>query len=144
MTSTLYNRDYCLWLEKTVQLLQDGQLDELDIPNLIEEIEDTGKSQKHALESNLTVVLMHLLKYKYQPDVRSNSWKATIREHRNRLKRAFRDSPRLRPYFTLVLDECYQDARGLAIDETGLSGTTFPAELPFTADEILDSEYLSD
>lgn len=144
MTSTLYHQDYCLWLEKTARLLQNRQFDQLDIPNLIEEMEDMGKSQKHALESNLTVILMHLLKYKYQPDSRSNSWKATIREHRSRLRRAFRDSPSLKPYFTLVFDECYQDARGLATDETGLPGETFPAKSPFTTDETLDPEYLPD
>jgi hypothetical protein len=81
MTETLYEQDYYLWLEKTASLLQDGRLSELDIPNLIEEIEDIERSQKDALEGNLRVVLIHLLKYNYQPSKRSNSWRGSITEH---------------------------------------------------------------
>ncbi len=60
----LYDQDYCLWVENTVELLRKGELSKLDIPNLIEEIEDMSKREKKALESNLEILLMHLLKYK--------------------------------------------------------------------------------
>ena len=66
MTSTLYEQDYYLWLKKTASLLRDGRLSELDIANLLEEIEDMGRSQKQAVKSNLRIVLWHLLKSKYQ------------------------------------------------------------------------------
>ncbi|MGH2415585.1 MAG: DUF29 domain-containing protein, partial [Microcystaceae cyanobacterium] len=59
----LYNQDFCLWLETTAKLLRERQLNQLDFENLIEEIESMGNEQKHRLESNLIVVLMHLLKY---------------------------------------------------------------------------------
>lgn len=68
----LYAQDFCLWIEQAVKLLSENRLSELDRENLIEEISDMGSSQKHGLESNLEVVLMHLLKYKYQPEKRSN------------------------------------------------------------------------
>ena len=80
----------------------------------------------------------------YQPEKRSKSWKAIIREHRQRIKRLFKDSPSLKNYCREILTESYQDARKLAADETCLAVDTFPVELPFTVEEILDAEYLPD
>ncbi|WP_124977008.1 DUF29 domain-containing protein [Aphanothece sacrum] len=142
MNQNLYDRDYLLWLEKTVQLLTDGKLKELDIPNLIEEIKDMGISQKKALKSNLKVIFWHLLKYKYQPEKRSNSWLSTLFEHRDRLEEDFADSPSLKPFFLENFEQCYQKARKQASIETGLSIETFPINCPFTPEQVLDSEYL--
>ena len=107
MNKTLYDQDYYLWLEHTTQLLKQGKFSGVDIPNLIDEIEGMGKSQKQALKSNLRVVLMHLLKYQYQPEKRSNSWKYSIREHKNCLHDQFEDSPVsseiLMTYFSSVM-----------------------------------------
>ncbi len=140
----LYDQDFYLWIETTAKQLKEGRFSEIDLENLIEEIESMGRSEKHALESNLVVILMHLLKYKYQSEKRSNSWKGTIREHRRRLTRTFKDSPSLQPYFQEVLPECYQDARKQASDETGLSLDAFPVEFPFTVDECLNEDFLPD
>ena len=138
-TVNLYDRDYYLWLLHTAQLISEGKFSEVDAANLIEEIEDMGRSEKRAIESNLVVVLLHLLKYKYQPEKRTNSWKSSIREHRRRLRKAFADSP---SYFEEVFDECYQEAREQAADETGLPLDTFPQESIFTPAEALDPNYL--
>ena len=139
---SLYNQDYYLWLEKTTQLIRNGKLSELDLSNLAEEIEDMGKREKRALESNLVVILVHLLKYKYQSGKRTNSWKSTIREHRRRLNRIFKDSPSLKRYFDEVFAECYQEAREQAADQTELPLNTFPKDFPFTPEEAVNSHYL--
>ena len=141
-TNNLYERDYYPWLEHTAQLIKEGKFSEVDAANLIEEIEDMGRSEKRAVKSNLVVLLLHLLKYKYQPSKRSNSWKASIREHRRRLRDDFQVSPSLKRYFEEVFNECYQDAREQASDETGLPLDTFPVECSFTASESLNSDYL--
>ena len=107
-----------------------------------EELEAMGRSQKSAIESNLRILLMHLLKYKYQSDKRTNSWLFTIREHRKRLRNDFKNSPSLKRYFLEVFPECYQDARELAADETGLSINTFPIESPFSQEDTLNPDYL--
>ncbi|HLO88416.1 MAG TPA: DUF29 domain-containing protein, partial [Nostocaceae cyanobacterium] len=73
-TNNLYAEDYNLWLEKTAYLLKNKNFPELDLENLIEEIESMGRSEKNAVKSNLRVLIMHLLKYKFQPQNRSNSW----------------------------------------------------------------------
>ncbi|PSO56272.1 MAG: DUF29 domain-containing protein [Cyanobacteria bacterium QH_10_48_56] len=142
MNKTLYDQDYYLWLEHTTQLLKQGKFSGVDIPNLIDEIEGMGKSQKQALKSNLRVVLMHLLKYQYQPEKRSNSWKYSIREHRNCLHDQFEDSPSLKRDFNDVFQQCYANAREEAADETGLSIDTFPIESPFLPEQSLNTEYL--
>ena len=142
--NNLYNEDYYLWLKNTAQLIKEKRFAEVDAENLVEEIEDMGRSEKRALESNLVVLLLHLLKYKYQPSKRSNSWKASIREHRRRLRKAFLDSPSLKVYCEEVFAECYEDGRQQASDETGLSLETFPVESLFTISEVLDEEYLFD
>jgi hypothetical protein len=67
---SLYDQDYYLWLETTINLLRQGKLTEVDLGNLIEELESMGRSEKRAIESNLVVVLLHLLKSKYQSQKR--------------------------------------------------------------------------
>jgi hypothetical protein len=144
LKTSLYEQDYCLWLEQTVQQLQTGELNQLDIVALIEELEGMSNSEKTALESNLRILLMHLLKYCYQSNKRSNSWLFTIREHRKRLIKAFQKSPSLKPYYEAVFAECYQDGRELAADETGLPLGTFPDVSPFSPEDTLNSDYLPD
>ena len=140
----LYEQDFCLWIEQAVKLLSENRLSELDRENLIEEISDMGSSQKQGLESNLEVVLMHLLKYKYQPEKRSNSWRSTLFEHRRRLQKAFKTSPSLKRHFASEFDDCYTAARELAAIETGLDIKLFPLESPFTSNQVLDKSYLPD
>ncbi len=99
----LYNRNYYLWLETTSQLLRDRQLDRIDLEHLAEELEDMGKSEKWEIESNLEILLMHVLKYQYQTEKQTNSWGYTIYEHRDRIHKAFRDSPSLKNILTKFL-----------------------------------------
>jgi Domain of unknown function DUF29 len=143
-TKTLYEYDYCLWTENTIEQLKKGDFHHIDIDNLIEEIEAMGRSEKSALESNLRVLLMHLLKWKYQQNKRSNSWRGTIREHRLRIIKAFRNSPSLKSYYLDILPETYEDSRYLASDETGLKLEIFPSNCPLTDEQILDTNYLPD
>ncbi len=139
---SLYEQDFYLWIETTVNQLKNGQLAAVDLENLIEEIEAMGRSEKQALESNLIVVLLHLLKYQYQPAKRSNSWLSSIYEHRRRLNKALKNSPSLKPYYTEVFEECYQDARQEAALETGLALEVFPVVCPFTPEATLDRDFL--
>ena len=142
MIKDLYDQDYYLWIMRTIELLNQKKFSELDLTNLVEEIEDMGKSEKKSITSNLRILLMHLLKYKYQSDKRTNSWLFTIVEHRKRLQEAFKVSPSLRRYYEEVFLDCYQDARELASAETGLSMQIFSEVCPFTPEEALNSNYL--
>jgi hypothetical protein len=73
LPKNLYDRDFNLWLETTINCLREGKLLQIDYENLIEELESIGRSEKNALKSNLKILLMHLLKYKYQPEKSCNS-----------------------------------------------------------------------
>ncbi|MBD2105523.1 DUF29 domain-containing protein [Nodosilinea sp. FACHB-13] len=140
--ANLYEQDYALWLDTTGQLLKAGRLAEVDIANLLEELNDMGRSEKQALTSNLIVVLMHLLKYAYQPGQRSNSWRFTLKEHRRRLQEALGTSPSLMDYFEQIFADCYQEARDLTATETGVGLENFPIESPFTQEQVLDRAFL--
>jgi hypothetical protein len=141
-TQSLYEKDFYLWLEMTAQLLRDRRLDYLDYDNLIEEIETMGRSEKQALWSDVKIVVLHLLKWKYQPECRSGSWKGSIKEHRRRIHKLLKDSPSLKKYLPQFLEECYGEAREDAIEETGLYPLNFPRECPFSLEQIQDITYL--
>jgi hypothetical protein len=138
----LYDQDFYLWLEKTVNLLRTENFLELDRDHLIEELETMGRSEKRVIESNLRVLLMHLLKYQYQPERRSNSWLSTIIEHRIRINKDLKASPSLKGYFEQIFDETYQDARILASVETGLPLGVFSLTCPLTSEQVLDRDFL--
>jgi predicted DNA-binding ribbon-helix-helix protein len=142
--SELYEQDFCLWAEQIAQLLRSGHFSEIDLENLIDEVQDMSRSQKRALLSNLRVIILHLLKYKYQPDNRSNSWLSSIREHRTRIEDSFRDSPSLRVYIQEMFTICYENARKQAVDETSLPLDVFPEQAPFTLSECLNEDFLSE
>ena len=89
-------------------------------------------------------MLTHLLKYRFQPDHRSSSWRGSIVEHRRRLRKLLRDSPSLLPAARDMFSECYADSCEQAAAESGLSAVTFPAEPPFTFEQVLDPKYLPD
>ncbi len=125
LESDLYEQDYQSWLEHQAVILRAGRFAELDRANLAEEIEDLAKRDRRALKSTLTVVLLHLLKYRFQPERRSVSWRATLIEHRQRIQDDFADSPSLRPYAAEGLADCYRAARQRAAVETELPVTTF-------------------
>ncbi len=138
----LYDCDFNLWIEATVQLLREGRLRELDVENLLEEVESMGNSNKQALDSNLVVILLHLLKWQYQPNKRTRSWEKSIAEHRRRLRKIFRNSPSLKNYFQQTFDEGYLDARKQAKIETRLPLESFPEICPFTPEQVLDEDFL--
>lgn len=140
--TSLYEQDFYLWLQTTINLLKEGKFAEIDLENLLEELESMGRSEKNALTSNFRVLLMHLLKYKYQPEKRTNSWRYIIVEHRILLRDTFKTSPSLYPFFEDIFNESYQDARELAAGETGFSIEIFPPESPFTREEVLHPDFL--
>lgn len=139
---SLYDADYAAWIEATLQKLRQQDYSRVDWENLLEEIEDMGRSEKRGLESNLVVIILHLLKWQYQPDRRSRSWVSSLLEHRRRIRRALKDSPSLKPYLNNILYETYADGIKQAAIETGLARDAFPAECPYAIAQILDEDFL--
>jgi hypothetical protein len=96
-----------------------------------------GSNNKREIKSRLIVLLMHLLKCKYQSKKQSRSWIATINTQRNEIELVIEDSPSLRPYLIANIVDCYKKARLDAATETKLPLKTFPLECPFTEEQIL-------
>ncbi|MUL35006.1 DUF29 domain-containing protein [Gloeocapsopsis dulcis] len=142
--ATQYEVDFVSWVEQQAALLKEGRLSELDVTNLMEEVEELGRSEKRALRSQLIRVIKHLLKLNYQPNAfyYLNSWRSSIAEGRTQLKLILQDSPSLKPYLAQVLADCYQDAVTEAVTETGLIKRTFPQECPYSQEEVLDPMFL--
>jgi hypothetical protein len=144
---TLYDSDYQLWLENTINQLRRGDFQAVDWQNLLEELADLGKSERRAVESLLTRLLEHLLKLTYwqsQRDYNQAAWKKEIRNFRIQIKKILKDSPSLKSYLKEILQECYLDARNLLIDETELDASIFPLEVLASLEEILDQNWLPD
>lgn len=141
---SLYETDFVRWVETTAEQLRTQNYASVDWQNLIEEIEDMSRRERKSLKSNLVVILLHLLKWQFQPELRSGSWKGSIREHRRRVNDDLKDSPSLVPYLQEVFAECYANAREQAADETGLPLEIFPMNCSYLAEQVLNSDYLPD
>jgi hypothetical protein len=141
---SLYDRDFAKWLETTADQLRAKDYANLDWENLLDEIESMGKRERRSLKSNLVILLLHLLKWQYQADQRSGSWKGSIVEHRQRIRDELEDSPSLQPYLIEILAAAYADGRDRAVAETGLNAAIFPAECLYTIAQVLDREFWPD
>lgn len=141
MEKNLYEQDFYLWTQTIAHQLKENNFNEIDIPNLIEEIESMGRSEKRELKNRLIVLLMHLLKWQYQPEKRSESWRSTISEQRICIETLLEDSPSLQPLLTEIFEDYYQKARLKASEETGIKLNFFPQESPFTLKETLKNSY---
>ncbi len=137
-----YEEDFYAWTVEQARLLRGGDVSAIDVSNIAEEIESLGRSDRRELRSRLTVLLMHLLKWRQQRERRSTSWSGTIREQRRQIELVLDDSPSLRPFTNECLPEAYRDAREDAAEETGIAETEFPAECPFSLDEVLARDFL--
>jgi hypothetical protein len=138
-----YDKDVILWSEEQVRLLRAGRFAELDIEHLADEIEDVGKSEKRELASRMAVLLAHLIKWKGQPENRTNSWQATINDQRKRIGLAIKETPSLK---AVMRDPVWQegvwlDARSQARKETGFAEENLPETCPWPMDQAADPEF---
>ena len=140
--TSLYDQDLSAWAAHNAQLLRNGQFNELDIEHLIEELDDMGKSEKRGIYSHQKVLLMHLLKWKTQPAMRSTSWAGTIRTQRREIASLLRQSPSLRPKLAPEFATNYAETAVDASSDMGISRDQLPRDCRFNLDQTLDREFL--
>lgn len=135
---SVYNKDFYAWVEEQTDLLKHKNFSSLDIGNLIEEIESLGRNDKRSLKSHLIVLLQHLLKLEYQPNLiyHLNSWKSSVSDARREIILLLDDSPSLIKELYEIFDGSYILARKYAIEETGLKSETFPKECQWSIEEV--------
>ena len=139
-----HEHDFYAWTKEQAALLRVGAVDRADIKNIAEEIESMGRSERRELISRLSALLLHLLKWRYQPALRGTSWRLTIKEQRYRLDDHLRDNPSLKAQAEAMITDAYRLARIGAQRETGLGEEIFPDRCPFSFDQSLDDMFLPD
>jgi len=142
--SATYETDFYGWTQQQATLLKNGQFNLADFTNIIEEIESMGRSEKRELESRLTVLLQHLLKWQYQPNRRGKSWELTIKGQRSRFLRVLQENPGLKSKLDGCLLNAYQDALVEAAKETAFDESVFPINCPWSWEEITSSLFYPD
>jgi len=138
MTTKLYDTDFYAWTLEQSRLLQSGNLQDLDIENLVEEIESLGKQQRQELRNRLGVLIGHLLKWAYQPEKRSKSWRSTIREQRKEVLELSKENPSLKSYLPEAITSAHESGLALVVRETPLDYEDLPVECPFSLEQIFD------
>ncbi len=140
-TANSYQKDFYAWAIATANLIRDGRFVEIDKEHVAEEIESMGRSDKRELINRLAVLMMHLLKWQYQPSRRSKSWKYTLKEQRFRIAQLLDESPSLKYEISQKLNDAYALAIVMAVEQTGLDDDCFPAQSPFNFDQCLDADF---
>lgn len=140
--SEKYLADFSSWIDQTAHLLRERRWHEIDVPHLIEEVEDLGKSERRGITSQLTRLLLHLLKWQYQPQRRSDSWLDSITDARTQIELTIEDSPSLKYYPAAQLEESYQRARRQAARQTNMAISMFPNGCPYSLELILAEDWL--
>lgn len=135
-----YELDAYGWAMAQARLIRERRFDQLDIENIAEEIEDVARSEQRAAESALRLIMLHILKWQYQPERRSRSWAGTIKIQRLHYGRQLRRNPGMKPQSEEMRAEAYELARVEAETETGLPLATFP-ETPLDWATILDAPF---
>lgn len=138
---TLYEDDIIAWSEQQAALLRAGRWELLDHQSIAEEIEDVGNREKQALRSRMVVLLVHLLKWKFQTPRRRASWVRTIRTQRVAIADALDDYPSLQ---TLLddpqwLHQVYR--RGRLEAEMQMHLQNLSEEMPWNAEQLLSQNF---
>ncbi len=139
--NSLYEADFYAWTQEQAKLLRAKQWDLVDVANVIEEIETLGRQERRELRNRLTVLLGHLLKWQFQPEKRSNSWLATIREQRREVETLLEENPSLKSYLDEAVQLAYQSGVDLAVRETNFPYETFPEACPYALEQVLNSKF---
>jgi Domain of unknown function DUF29 len=139
-----YDTDILLWSERQGELLRRraaGELvneAEMDWPNIAEEIEDVGRSQRDSVESHLTLAMLHDLKAEAWPlSPAVQGWRAEARLHRRMARRKFTPGMRQR----IDVPGLYADALvGLPETIDGQPPLPMPEVCPVTLDDLLSDD----
>lgn len=133
----LYERDYYAWVQSQVQALESRKFDEIDFANLADEVGDLGKSERRQVVSRLEIIMLHMLKCLYQPEMQTPSWDLTIKIQRIDLSSVLSENPSLKSLPVEAFERTYQRARLEAAKETGMDLSVFPTEPPFTPAQVV-------
>src|SRR5215204_5816699 len=135
--AVVYEDDFYAWTMEQAKLLRSGEFSKIDAQNIADEIESAGRRDRRELCDRLENLIVELLKWRIDPGARCGNWRSQILQQRFELKHLVDDSPSLRQFAADSLAEVYSDARTRIVDELRLLQPDFPADCPFTPEQIL-------
>jgi hypothetical protein len=135
------DEDFCAWSLEQAALLRERKIAEADIDLIAEEIESMGKTEKRELTSRLAVLLLHLLKWRYQPRGRGNPWRLSIANARDEIAALIADNPSLKSALDDVLAQAYRYARRKAAIETHLAEERLPGQCPWSFADATSEDF---
>ncbi len=138
----LYEDDFFAWTQEQISLIKQKLFNKLDMVHLQEELQIMGASEKRELGNRLAILLMHLLKWKYQPSRQCKSWARTIKEQRLEVQDVLDDNPSLNTRIEEFIDNAYKKSILKAAVETNLDEDTFPTSCEWTVKQILNNTFL--
>jgi hypothetical protein len=141
---SLYEDDRYEWTTRQATLIRAGRVDELDLDHIAEQLDDLGSEIYRRLESALTVLFAHMLKWDYQPERRTRSWEATIREQRKRIAKMLEKNPSLKSKLAEATTEGYEYGRDRASGETDMPVESFPEKSGYTWHDVMEREFRLD
>ena len=101
-------------------------------------IDALSRSEKRALRSQLIRLMMHIIKWKTQPERRSTSWCVSILSARREIEDIQEDTPSLsRSVINSLWDKCFRAAKKEAEIEMGKSA----AVSKLTWAQVFDQDY---
>ncbi|HRG61604.1 MAG TPA: DUF29 domain-containing protein [Burkholderiales bacterium] len=140
-TANLYEKDFFAWTQEQAKYIKDRAFEKLDLTHLFEEIESMGAKEKSELKNRMAQLMMHLLKWKYQPARQCRSWQNTIYDQREELQDLLSDNPSLNSKIDEYFVKSYKKAVREAASETGLDESVFPVNCEWSVEQILTDDF---
>ncbi|MDJ0728965.1 MAG: DUF29 domain-containing protein [Crocosphaera sp.] len=137
----LYETDYHLWLEETIKLLKEKELNQIDLDHLIEELESLSRRDKAKVVSLLKRIIIHLLFLEFWTEEiknNQNHWEAEIIAFRDQLNRLL--TTNLKNYLESELEIVYQNSVKIAAKKMNYNINQFPEQCPYTLEQLLIDE----
>ncbi len=140
-TLSLYDKDFYAWTQEQAKFIKEKAFDKLDVIHLLDEVESMGNQNKAELKNRLSILLMHLLKWKYQPELKGNSWYLTIANQRLDIADLIEDNPSLKYFLPELFEKAYAKAITKANIETGIKKSAFPPKSEWSIEQALSEEF---
>lgn len=138
-----YETDFYAWATEQAALLRQRAFAGIDVEEIAEEIEGMARHEKRRLDHRMIQLTMHLLKWRYQPERRGNSWLKSIAFQRRDIKHELAKMPCLRHEMNDDwLAHIWIQAANKAEAETHL--TELPIDPLWRIEDILDDSYFPD
>lgn len=144
MTGELYDKDIIAWSEQQARLLA-AHDPNIDWEHLAEELAGMGSNERSALQSFLTIILIHLIKLEHSPKADPRRlWMDSIVSHRVQASAKLETAPALKQ--RLSLQKAWRDAARRAIKQLDQYGETIaeplPERCPYTLEQVLDDDFV--